>query len=202
MSRPKHVETNSKWNIYLIVASSWCFHLSCRNIYNISQNSKFPITTDVELWSFGNFYSILHVTPPWYVFFGHMTLGVEHTARNYQSFIISPESKTDIPRKQTSGSASLLFWQKENYYYQSRRSYQKTQFPNRIPPQHYSIFQWNPSNTFYDAFFTVLPNSITTHSHIKSTPPRGNAPVFILVSTAHSWIKVLPLWATLAPHYP
>jgi hypothetical protein len=28
MSRPKHVETNFKWNIYLIVASSWCSHLS------------------------------------------------------------------------------------------------------------------------------------------------------------------------------
>jgi len=29
MSRPKHVETNFKWNIYSIVASSWCSHLSC-----------------------------------------------------------------------------------------------------------------------------------------------------------------------------
>jgi hypothetical protein len=28
ISRPKHVETNFKWNIYLIVASSLCSHLS------------------------------------------------------------------------------------------------------------------------------------------------------------------------------
>ena len=27
MSRPKHVETNFKWNIYLIVATGWCSHL-------------------------------------------------------------------------------------------------------------------------------------------------------------------------------
>jgi len=28
MSRSKHVETNFKWNIYSVVASSWCSHLS------------------------------------------------------------------------------------------------------------------------------------------------------------------------------
>ena len=28
MSRPKHVETYFKWNIYLIVASRWCSHLT------------------------------------------------------------------------------------------------------------------------------------------------------------------------------
>ena len=32
MSRPKHVETNFKWNIHLIVASSWCSHLSFSNL--------------------------------------------------------------------------------------------------------------------------------------------------------------------------
>ena len=35
MSRPKRVETNFKWNIYLIVASSWCSHLSAQHVSGV-----------------------------------------------------------------------------------------------------------------------------------------------------------------------
>ena len=44
MSRPKHVETNFKWNIYLIVASSWRSHLSLNSI----QTGRWPLLSSSQ----------------------------------------------------------------------------------------------------------------------------------------------------------
>ena len=90
--------------------------------YNTEINPK-PLTFHFSTWYHHDTYV-----------FGHMTLGVEHTAWNYQSPIISSQSKTDTSREQSSLSASLLFSQKRTFLLPITTVAPKTQFPTVPTP--------------------------------------------------------------------
>jgi hypothetical protein len=106
--------------------------------------------------------------------FGHMILGVDHTAWNYQSPTISSQSTNDTPREHTSPAlVYFLTQQRRTFLLPITTGAPKTQFQpyptpnitdNYDPITITACFNKNRWTSFCDAFFTLLPNGITTHN--------------------------------------
>ena len=103
-----------------------------------------------------------------------MNSGVEHTAWNYQSPTISSQSTNDTPREHTSPAlVYFLTQQRRTFLLPITTGAPKTQFQpyptpnitdNYDPITITACFNKNPWTSFCDAFFTLLPNGITTHN--------------------------------------
>jgi len=134
---------------------------SCRNNCTISLYPKLPITTGARttliFQKFLFHFSTWHHHDTYVI--GHMTLGVEHTAWNYQSLSSRPPSTKIPPRDHTSPA---LLYSKKNILTTNHDGRNKNTISNRIPPPNITN-NYDPINI--TAFFNKIlriPSAMTS----------------------------------------